>query len=137
MIFFKESGHVSCERVNDVLTITWLKFGSDELVQRCCTSQLEQVKQGAKIIIIDTRNTKGFITTQTNTWFQEKLFPDMQKAGIKAMITILSPNDAIVRLSSRQWKRAASPFGFAMYDAQTLDDANELAQKILAGEPID
>ena len=129
MIFFERKNFVKCERNDTVLTIYWDDFGTDKLVKECCQAQLQQVKQGAQIFIVDTSHVSGGIRPETSQWVQDTIFPALESAGLKAIITVLS-KDALARLTTRLWKNAGSAFRFDMYETGTLKVAYDLAREL-------
>ena len=61
-------------------------------------------------------------------WFGTYLFPKLQAAGIKAIITIV-PSDALAKLTARQWTRTGEQFGVEFIDTATLQTARQLAKQ--------
>ena len=113
-----------------VIFVTWQTLRRDEIVKACCQAQLEEVRNGRRVIVVDSSAARGGASQAVQTWFAEELFPALNEAGLQAIITV-APQNAAVRLSAKQWTRTGAPFGFDMYETDSLDAAKTLARTIL------
>lgn len=82
-------------------------------IRECSERQLEEVRKGAKIIVVDISKAKGVVLEETQKWFESYLLPGYAEAGLKAIVTIDS-EIPVTRLSSRRWTQAGSNFSFDM-----------------------
>ena len=80
------------------------------------------------MVIVDTSKAKGVLKQEDQEWFGTYLFPKLQAAGIKAIITIV-PGDALSKLTARQWTRTGQQFGVEFIDTATLQTARQLAKQ--------
>lgn len=128
--FFEEPGVVAAERDGDhTIVVHWRNLALGEVVRACCEAQLEQVRNGARVIIVDTEDARWAPPQEIQDWFGDRLFPDLRDAGLAAIITVV-PRSAVARLASSRWKSIGEPFSFGMYEAESLDDAGELARTL-------
>ncbi len=122
--FFEEAGIVRAEidRATRTMIVTWQNLGPHDHIRPACEAQLREVKGGARYLILDTSETGGVVSQDDQAWFGEVLFPAFADAGLEAIVTVV-PESAIAQLSSKGWMRTASPFGFEMYEAASVEDA--------------
>jgi hypothetical protein len=60
-------------------------------------------------------------------WFGDYLFPNMQKAGIKAIITVL-PKDALAKLGAKTWNKTGNMFDIDFYEVSSRAEAENQAK---------
>jgi hypothetical protein len=129
--FFEEPGVVQAELGADrTIVVHWRNLALGEVVRACCEAQLEKVREGARVIVVDTEDARWAPPQEIQEWFGDTLFPDLRDAGLAAIITVV-PRSAVTRLASSRWKRIGEPFSFAMYEAESLDAATELARTLV------
>ncbi len=136
-VIFEKTGKVLVEWDASIksIIVNWSDLSDGDLVRECCGAQLEQVKKGAKIIIVDVSAAKGSIPRDVQNWFENELFPQLDKAGLLEIITVNPENKSAI-LSAQAWKikGALSDCKFGMPATMTLATAKELAQKMLLAE---
>lgn len=113
-------------KINSVV-VYWDDLSDATVVKESCLAQAEEVKQGVKFIIIDTTKADTVVPVDVQEWFGQFLFPILKEHNLKAMITILSAS-ALTRLSSRRWMKTGNPFGFDIYECESLDAAREIVK---------
>ena len=107
----------------------WQNLGPHDYLRPCTEAQLKCARQDdAKVVIVDTSKAKGVLKQEDQEWFGTYLFPKLQAAGIKAIITIV-PSDALAKLTARQWTRTGQQFGVEFIDTATLQTARQLAKQ--------
>ena len=111
------------------IVVEWDNLYDGDVIKESCQAQLDKVKSGAKYLIIETSKAKGVPKQDIQSWFGDTLFPAFDKAGLKAMITVV-PESALSKMAAKNWIRNGSPFGFDSYDAASLDDAKNLIKKL-------
>jgi hypothetical protein len=128
-VFYEKQGFVTAERDTELSSVIvhWEDLNDGDVVKECTLAQLEEVKNGAKTIVVDTKKAKGSPPSETQHWFQDVLFPQLAEAGLKAVITVKSEKLS-TRAASVRWELAGSMFDFEMYDADELNAALELAR---------
>jgi hypothetical protein len=132
VVFFEEPEIVSAglDQAGNVV-VRWQNLASGEVVRACCEAQLEQVCQGARVIIVDAAEARWMPPSETLDWIADTLFPDLRDAGLLAIITVI-PRSAVTRTASTRWRRAGEPFSFGMYETRTIEAATELARRLTA-----
>lgn len=125
-IFLKE-GYVKVNYKPDtqVLYVRWKNLFDQDIVSECCQKQLEQVRKGARIMVVDISKANGVLSNETQKWFGNELFPDLAAAGLKAIITIDS-TIPVTRLSSTKWAKTGSKFSFDMVTVQSIEEATKV-----------
>jgi hypothetical protein len=113
----------------ETIIVEWDNLFNNDVIKRSCLAQLNKVKEGAKYLIIETSKAQGVPSQATQNWFASDLFPELEKAGLKAMITVV-PESTLTKMASRSWIKRASDFRFDSYDANSLDDAKKLVESI-------
>lgn len=108
------------------IIVEWDSLFNNEVIKKSCLAQLEKVKGGATVLIIETSKAKGVPSQETQEWFATDLFPEFDKAGLKAMITVV-PESALTKMASKSWIKRATDFSFDSYDAVSLEEAKKLA----------
>ncbi len=111
------------------IIVTWLNLSNGDIVTESCLAQLEEVKKGATVIIVDTYEARSVPPQDVQDWFGTTLFPAYSKAGLKAIITVI-PKRPTTRLGAKRWKETGKLFEFTMYETETLHSAKELAIEI-------
>lgn len=111
------------------VVVEWDSLYDGDIVRESCEAQLEKVKQGARFLIIETSKSKGVPPQDVQNWFGETLFPAFDKAGLKAMITVV-PESALSRMAAKNWIKNGTPFQFDSYDAASLEDAKKLIKEL-------
>jgi len=106
----------------------WEKLGGHDYIRPCCQAQLDCAKSDkAQVIIVDTSVATGTVSQEDQQWFGAFLFPEMQKAGIKAIITVL-PASALTRMSTQRWKKTGEQSGMDFVEANNLEEAHAAAR---------
>ena len=113
----------------NTIIVTWTFLGPHDYLRPCLEAQLECAREdNAKSVIIDTSNATGVLDQSDQEWFGTTLFPEMQKAGVKAIITV-TPENAIPKMASKQWQSVGLQFGIDFIETGSLETAKELAQQ--------
>jgi len=128
-MFYEKKDFVKAELDKNLSSVIvhWEDLNDGDVVKECTLAQLEEVKGGAKTIIVNTKNSKGSPPMEIQYWFQNELFPKLAEAGLKAIITVKSEKLS-TRAASVRWELTGSMFDFEMYDTDELDAARELAK---------
>ena len=129
--FFQKPNHVEAvldDKLNAVV-VRWFDLSDGDLVMECTLAQLEEVKKGAKVIIADTSRASTVLDQKVQDWFGRVLFPRLRDAGLRAIITVLSPY-ALTRLSAARWNMLGAPLGLETYETGSLAAARKLAKKL-------
>mgnify|MGYP000930798166 CR=1 FL=1 len=117
------------ESSNNCIYAYWENMLTQKHMRPSCEAQLEAVKKyGAKAVIIDTSDSKGTPMVDDQKWFGEYLFPNMQKAGIKAIITVL-PKDALAKLGAKTWNKTGNMFDIDFFEVNSRAEAENQAKK--------
>jgi len=123
MIYMKEGFvKVTYNPESGVIYVLWKSLFDQNIVRECCERQLEEVRKGAKIIVIDVSKARGLILEENQKWFENYLFHGLANAGLCAIITIDSEIPA-VRLSSKKWTQAGTNFSFDMVTVSSKGEA--------------
>jgi len=124
-LLYQQPDVVSAEydAATNAVIVTWQNLGPHNYLRPCLAAQNKSVKgDGAKYIIVDTSEAKGVLKQEDQEWFATELFPELQAAGLKAIITIV-PKAALTKMATRQWTRTGAQFGIEFYDAASMEDA--------------
>ena len=113
-----------------VLYINWKNLFDSNVVRECCTKQLQQVRSGAKVMVVDISKAKGVLSDEIQSWFQESLFGMLAEAGLKVIITI-DAQMPVTRLSSMKWTKTGTNFSFDMITVNSKEDASKAAMKYI------
>jgi hypothetical protein len=119
-----------CEATFDAATQTiyarWDKFPAEGHFRPCLDAQAKLVAAGrAKFVIVDVSKTTGVPLQEDQAYLVEKVFPAYKAGGLKAIITVV-PASAITKMGAKRWQDSGSQFGFAMYEAASVADAEQL-----------
>ncbi len=111
------------------IVVTWQDLGPHNYLRPCTEAQLKCAQEdGAKVIIVDTSKAKGVLKQDDQEWFGTYLFPQLQAAGIKSIITVL-PESALSKLTAKQWSSTGKQFDVEFVDTATLKVARQLAKQ--------
>lgn len=113
----------------NAVIVHWLDLSDGDLVMECTLAQLDEVRKGAQLIIVDTSKASTVLDSKVEDWFGKVLFPRLRDAGLKAIITVLSPY-ALTRLSSTRWSMLGTPLGLQTYETGSLASAMALAKQL-------
>ncbi|UXX80311.1 hypothetical protein N7E81_04255 [Reichenbachiella carrageenanivorans] len=129
--FYKKEGVVtaSSNAAAGTMTVQWDSLLDDQAIEECCQAQIEQVKKGIKILFLDVSVANGVPSQKRQEWFENYLFPNFSALGLKASITIL-PKSALTKLASKKWVKNSGAFNFDVFEAASLNDAQELARQL-------
>jgi hypothetical protein len=105
-----------------VIYVLWKNLFDQNIVRDCCDRQLREVRNGAKIIVVDVSKAKGVVLEETHKWFESYLFPGYAKAGLYAIITIDS-EFPITQLSAKRWTQAGADFSFDLLIVRSKEEA--------------
>jgi hypothetical protein len=122
-IYIKEG----CVKVNykpetGVIYVLWKNLFDQNVVRECCERQLEEVRKGAKIIVIDISKANGVVLEENQKWIESYLFPGYAKAGLRAIVTIDS-EVPVTQLSAKRWIQAGTNFSFDMVIVRSKEEA--------------
>ncbi|NJL59610.1 MAG: hypothetical protein HC887_08175 [Desulfobacteraceae bacterium] len=111
-IYLKEGyAKVNYKPETGVIYVLWKNLFDQNVVRDCCERQLQEVRNGAKIIVVDVSKAKGVLLDETQKWIESYLFPGYAKAGLHVLITIDS-EIPVTRLSSERWDTDRCGFQF-------------------------
>ncbi|MDW3208624.1 MAG: hypothetical protein R8N23_02060 [Reichenbachiella sp.] len=129
--FYEKEGVVkaSANVASGTMTVQWDSLLDDKAIEECCEAQIEQVKKGIKVLLLDVATANGVPSQKRQDWFESHLFPNFSSLGLKASITIL-PKSALTKLASKKWVKNAGTFKFDSFEAGSLSDAQELARQL-------
>lgn len=106
--------------------VTWHKFPGDGHFRPCLDAQVRAVEaERAKFVIVDVRKTTGVPTQDDQNYLVQTVFPAYKKANLLAIVTLV-PESAVAKMGAKRWQSSGSQFGFKMFEAGSLDDANGL-----------
>ncbi len=109
----------------------WDNLGPHDYTQRCTQAQLACVQRDrARVIIVDTSQAKGVLNLTDQEWFRTYLFPALEKAGLRAIITII-PREAVTKLSTQRWKRTGQQVGIEFIEVANFEIACEIAKEYI------
>jgi len=130
-IYLKEGYvKVNFKPENGVIYVLWKNLFDQDIVRECCERQLQEVRNGAKIIVVDVSYTKGVVLEETHKWFQNTLFPGFAKAGLNALVTIDS-KISTTRLSAKKWTQSGANFSFDVVMVNTKEEAAKAVARYL------
>lgn len=131
MELYKAEGFVDAwfDNTAKIIVAKWYKMTTKEHVRPSCEAQLKKTEtKDVKCVIVDTSEAQGTPFLEDQKWFGDYLFPNMQKNGVKAIITVL-PSNALTKLGTRTWKKTGSIFDMDFLEASSLKEAERLAKK--------
>lgn len=114
---------------NKTVHVKWHALGGHKFVQPSCLAQAEAVKKGAKFLVVDVSECKGTPSQEDQDFFGKTLFPEFEKNGLKALITVV-PTSGIGKMGSNRWKKTASTFKFELYEVDAVADAQQLIKNL-------
>ena len=133
-IYTKE-GVVKTYSEGKVIKVIWDVLHNKEALYGSCEAQLEVVKkEQIAVIIVDVSNAKGTPPMEVQKWFGEVLFPGYKACpSFKGLINII-PKSAITKMGASHWKKTAESdqFGFMVYETDTMESAEKLAEEMMA-----
>ncbi len=107
----------------------WDNLGPHNYVQLCTKAQLACVRQDkAKVIIMDTAKAKGVMNLTDQAWLGTYLFPELYKAGLRAVITV-TPTEATTKLSTQRWNRTGQLSEISFVEVSSFEAAREIAKR--------
>jgi hypothetical protein len=110
-----------------VILVSWEHLAPAH-IRPCLERQMEQVKAGARFLVVDVGTARGAPTPEHQAWFDEEVFPFYRRHGLRALITVV-PQSGVTRLGAQRWMSAASRHGFDAWDASDLEAVLELIQR--------
>lgn len=125
---YQKENTVEASVEGKIIYVRWQNLSDSQAVRDCCQWQLNHVKAGAIIIIVDTSTAKGAPANDIQEWFGKTLFPDFQASGLVSVITILS-SSTITRMATERWNDVGNPFGFSMFETDSKESAYKLAKE--------
>ncbi len=130
-IYMKEGYvKVNYKPENGVIYVLWKNLFDQNIVRECCERQLEEVRKGAKIIVIDVSKAKGVVLEENQKWIENSLFPGYAKAGLRAIVTIDSELP-VTQLSAKRWTQAGAGFSFDLLIVKSKEEAVKAVSKYL------
>ena len=130
-VIYQKEGFVEANLLNKIITVRWQKLFNAAIVKDCCEAQMEKVKEGAKVIIVDTTNSVGKPSEEMQNWIGSDLFPTFNTEGLKAIITVM-PKNLITKQGAKQWITTGTPFGFEMFETSSLILARKKARELIS-----
>ena len=122
-------GNAWFESSNNCIYAHWDNMLTSKHMRPCCEAQLQAaIKNNAKAVIIDTASAKGTPVLDDQKWFGDYLFPNLRKAGIKVIITVL-PKDALAKLGAKAWNKTGTMFDMDFIEVGSLAEAETQARK--------
>ena len=109
---------------NGVMHVLWKNLFDQNIVRDCCERQLEEVRRGAKIIVVNISKAKGVVLEENQKWFESHLFPGYARAGLYAIVTIDS-DVPVTWLSAKRWTQTGADFGFDMVMVSSMEEATK------------
>lgn len=109
--------------------VKWHALGGHNFVRPSCLAQADAVKKGAKFIIVDVSQCKGTPSQDDQDFFGKTLFPEFEKNGLRALITVV-PATGVGKMGANRWKKTASSFKFELYEVDTTADAQNLIKSL-------
>lgn len=107
-----------------IMVATWWTM-AHEHIRPNLARQMDQVKAGARYLIIDVGECQGVPSPEEQAWFGDTVFPTYRAGGLKAMINVV-PRSGVTRLGASRWQRSASRFGFDTFDTSDVAAALDL-----------
>lgn len=111
------------------IVVTWEKLGTHHYIRPCFESLVDCIQRnGVKVIIINTTKATGVVSQEDHKWFEGFLFHKLERAELKALITVI-PENAFSRLSTDHWKRIGKSFHqIEFLETDSFEKAQELAK---------
>lgn len=106
-----------------IIHVRWQHL-DDEIAKECAKAQMEQIKLGARHIILDFSNAKGILAKETQEWFVKEIYPLSDALGLKSVFVVKSQS-LLTNISSKKLKLISTPFKFHMYETDSLEYAME------------
>lgn len=75
--------------------------------------------------IVDSSSAEGVFSPEIQTFIGTDIFPAFAKNGIKYFITILPKNNALTKLTVKNYSSKAGPNGLELVEANSVEDAFE------------
>ncbi|MBI3805641.1 MAG: hypothetical protein HY282_17970 [Nitrospirae bacterium] len=120
---------VDCNQTLKIMTARWYNLGPHEYMRPCINAEIDCTrKKLANALIVDTSQATGVFSQEDQQWLAEYAIPELAKAGLKAVITVL-PKKAGTLLATMRWKRNGSQSGTDYLEADSLQTALDLAKK--------
>lgn len=117
---------VTHDRAASEIVVVWTQFAPGPTFKESLDVQADIVERGeARFIVVDTSTTRGTPSREDQEYLITSVFPRYKAVGLKAIVTVV-PNNALTRMGANRWKASGSDFGFAMYDAASVEDAHSL-----------
>ncbi len=131
-IYMKEgSVKVNYKPETGVIYVLWKDMFDQNIVRECCERQLREVRNGAKIIVVDVSTAKGVVLEETQKWFETYLFPGYAEAGLSALITIDS-EIPVTQLSAKRWTQTGADFSFDVVMVRSRKEAEKAVAEYIA-----
>ena len=131
---YTRDGIVKTYYEGKIIKVIWDVLSNKKALYESCNAQLEVVKsQQIEVIIIDVSHAQGTPPMEVQQWFAEVLFPGYKACpSFKGLINVL-PNSAITKMGANHWKKTAESdsFGFLVMETDSMENANELAEKVM------
>jgi len=129
---YSREGYVETLLNDGIITVRWKKMFNSTIIRESCEAQLAKVKEGkAKVIVADVVNASGKPSDEMQNYFSKELFPAYQQHGLKALITV-KPKNPLTAAAAERWQMAGKPFGFDMFETNSLIMARKKAREIIA-----
>lgn len=75
--------------------------------------------------IVDSSTAKGAFSSEIQNFIGTDIFPTFAKIGIKYFITILPKENAITKLTVKNYQSKVGPNGIQLVEVNSVDDAVE------------
>ena len=134
-VFFERGKAVKCEFDPELraVIVTWRNMSNDEIVMECLQAQLEQVKAGGTIVIVDVSRSRGMMSAKVQRYFEQEFFAAAAAAGGRVVVTV-TPKRELALSSTEKWTKTGEALSFTMYEAQTVEAARELVKQLRDAE---
>ena len=120
----KDTCRTTYDPASRIMVATWWNMDHDH-IRPNLERQMEQVKAGARYLIIDVGECRGVPAPEDQAWFGDTVFPSYRDHGLKAMINVV-PRSGVARLGANRWQRTATRFGFDTFDTSDVAAALDL-----------
>ena len=98
-------------------------------MRRCIDAEIDCTwKNKVKVLVVDTSQATGVFSQEDQQWLAEYAIPELAKAGLKAVITVL-PKNANTLLATKRWKLNGSQSGTDYLEADSIQTAFEVAKQ--------
>ena len=112
--------------------VRWHAFPGDGHFRPCLEAQVALVRdRQVRFIVVDVSTATGAPHGADQEYLVQEVFPVYRDCGVEAVVTIV-PASAITRMGANRWQRSGAQFGFGMYEAQSLTDAQSLVKSLRA-----